>query len=207
MDNTTNPNEEVNAAEESQSMADFEAYDKSFKTLRSGEFLTGRVVKVDDSEGIYVDVGYKTEGLVPLAQISHQKNVVPSSIVKVGDEIGVVVQRVDDSEGTLTLSKKRADADAAWRRVIEAHEKGEIIQAPCTEQVKGGLIVDVGMRGFLPASQVNIHPVRDLSEYIGEVLNLKVIELDQAHRKVVLSRKQAEEQIRKAFDIGHGQLC
>ena len=87
MDNTTNPNEEVNAAEESQSMADFEAYDKSFKTLRSGEFLTGRVVKVDDSEGIYVDVGYKTEGLVPLAQISHQKNVVPSSIVKVGDEI------------------------------------------------------------------------------------------------------------------------
>lgn len=198
MDNTTNPNEEVNAAEESQSMADFEAYDKSFKTLRSGEFLTGRVVKVDDSEGIYVDVGYKTEGLVPLAQISHQKNVVPSSIVKVGDEIGVVVQRVDDSEGTLTLSKKRADADAAWRRVIEAHEKGEIIQAPCTEQVKGGLIVDVGMRGFLPASQVNIHPVRDLSEYIGEVLNLKVIELDQAHRKVVLSRKQAEEQIRKA---------
>lgn len=189
---------EENAAEEVQSMADFEDFEKSFKTLRSGEFLTGRVVKVDDSEGIYVDVGYKTEGLVPLSQISHQKNVVPSSIAKVGDEISVVVQRVDDGEGTLTLSKKRADADAAWRRVLDAYEKGEIIQATCTEQVKGGLIVDVGMRGFLPASQVHIHPVRDLSEYIGEVLNLKVIELDQSHRKVVLSRKQAEEQIRKA---------
>ena len=190
-------NEEI-AAEEVQSMADFEDFEKSFKTLRSGEFLTGRVVKVDDGEGIYVDVGYKTEGLIPLSQISHQKNVVPSSIAKVGDEISVVVQRVDDNEGTLTLSKKRADADAAWRRVLDAYEKGEIIQATCTEQVKGGLIVDVGMRGFLPASQVHIHPVRDLSEYIGEVLNLKVIELDQSHRKVVLSRKQAEEQIRKA---------
>ncbi|MBQ7567545.1 30S ribosomal protein S1, partial [bacterium] len=171
--------------------------DNSFKTVRPGDYLTGRVVKVDDSEGIYVDVGYKTEGLVPLTQISHQKNVVPSSIVKVGDEISVVVQRVDDVEGNLTLSKKRADTDNAWRRVTEAYNNGTILQAPCTEQVKGGLIVDVGMRGFLPASQVHIHPVRDLSEFIGEILNLKVIELDQAHRKVVLSRKQAEEELRK----------
>ncbi len=207
MDNDVNTNEEANAAEEVQSMADLEGFNSSFKTIRTGEFLTGRVVKVDDSEGIFVDVGYKTEGLVPLSQVSASKNVVPSSVVKVGDEIGVVVQRVDDAEGNLLLSKKRADADAAWRKIVDAQKNGTIIQAPCTEQVRGGLIVDVGMRGFLPASHVALHPVRDLSEFVGEVLNLKVIEIDAHHRKVVLSRKKAEEEIQaKVKDEVMGKL-
>ncbi len=192
-------------------MAAFEAYEESFKSISSGDFLTGRVVRVD-GEGVLVDVGYKTEGLVPISQLTHRRDVPPEEIVKVGEEIDVVVQRVDESEGTLILSKKRADLESAWRRVLKAHETGETLTATCTEQVKGGLIVDLGLRGFVPASHVDVRPVHDLSDYVGEVLPLKVLEVDRGRRKVVLSRKKATEEERQKMkdqtltDLSEGQV-
>ena len=192
-------------------MAAFEAYEESFKSISPGEFLTGRVVRVD-SEGVLVDVGYKTEGLIPPSQLTHRRDVPPEEICKVGEEIDVVVQRVDESEGTLILSKKRADLESAWRRVLKAHETGETLTATCTEQVKGGLIVDLGLRGFVPASHVDVRPVHDLSDYVGEVLPLKVLEVDRGRRKVVLSRKKAVEEQRQKdkdktlTDLNEGQV-
>jgi 4-hydroxy-3-methylbut-2-enyl diphosphate reductase len=173
-------------------MAQQEAMEESFA---SGTFLTGKVVAID-SEGVLVDVGYKSEGRIPLAQLSHRRDISPQEALKVGDQVDVVVQRVDE-EGSLILSKKRADLEAAWRRVLKAYETGETITATCTEQVKGGLIVDLGLRGFVPASHVDLRPVHDLSDYVGEVLPLKVLEVDRNRRKVVLSRKKAIEEERQ----------
>lgn len=192
-------------------MAQHEAYEDSFKSISPGEFLTGRVVRVD-AEGVLVDVGYKTEGLIPPSQLTHRRDVSPEEIVKVGEEIDVVVQRVDEAEGSLILSKKRADLESAWRRVLKAHESGETLSATCTEQVKGGLIVDLGLRGFVPASHVDVRPVHDLSDYVGEVLPLKVLEVDRGRRKVVLSRKKAVEEERQKMkettltDLSEGQV-
>lgn len=187
-------------------MAAQDAMDEAFKP---GQLLTGKVVRID-SEGVLVDVGYKTEGVIPLHQLSHRKDVNPEEVVKVGEQVDVSVTRVEGAEGTLILSKKRADLESAWFRVIKAQESGEILTATCTEQVKGGLIVDLGLRGFVPASHVDLRPVHDLSDYVGESLELKVLEIDKPRRKVVLSRKKALEELRgkmrentmKALDEG-----
>lgn len=186
------------------------AYEDSFKKIAPGEFMTGTVVRVD-ADGVLVDVGYKTEGKIPPGQLSH-RNLPPEEVVKVGDVIDVVVQRVEDSEGVLILSKKRADLESAWLRVLKAQETGQTLTATCTEQVKGGLIVDLGLRGFVPASHVDLRPVHDLSDYVGEVLELKVVEVDKARRKVVLSRKKALEEERSKTkertmgDLDEGQI-
>lgn len=173
-------------------MAQQDAMDEAFKP---GQLLTGKVVRID-SEGVLVDVGYKTEGVIPLHQLSHRRDVNPEEIVKVGEQVDVSVTRLEGAEGTLILSKKRADLESAWFRVIKAHESGEVLTATCTEQVKGGLIVDLGLRGFVPASHVDLRPVHDLSDYVGESLELKVLEIDKPRRKVVLSRKKALEEMR-----------
>lgn len=173
-------------------MAQQDAMDEAFKP---GQLLSGKVVRID-SEGVLVDVGYKTEGLIPLHQLSHRKDVNPEEIVQLGEQVDVTVTRVEGAEGTLILSKKRADLESAWIRVIKAHEKDEVLTATCTEQVKGGLIVDLGLRGFVPASHVDLRPVHDLSDYVGESLELKVLEIDKPRRKVVLSRKKALEELR-----------
>ena len=187
-------------------MANMEAYEESFKELKPGQFLSGRVVRVD-ADGVLVDVGYKSEGHIPSSELSHRKDAGPEELVKVGDQIDVVVLRVEGAEGQLKLSKRRADLEAAWIRVLRAHEQGETITATCTEQVKGGLIVDLGLRGFIPASHVDMRPVHDLSDYVGESLELKVLEVDQARRKVVLSRKKAlEEERSKMKDKTMGQI-
>lgn len=187
------PGEASSASEKAESMERLLSQQESLE-FRPGTFLSGKVVRID-SDGVYVDVGYKTEGLVPPGQISHHP-VDPREVLEVGQEIEVVVQRID-SEGTLILSKKRADLEAAWRRVVEAEKSGAILVATCTEQVKGGLIVDLGLRGFVPASHADVRPVHDLSDLVGEPLRLKVLEVDRSRRKVVLSRKKALEEERQ----------
>ena len=142
----TSEHEAVDAGESMESlMAAQDAMDEAFKP---GQLLSGKVVRID-SEGVLVDVGYKTEGVIPLHQLSHRKDIDPNEVVKVGEQVDVTVTRVEGAEGTLILSKKRADLESAWFRVIKAHETGEILTATCTEQVKGGLIVDLGLRGFV----------------------------------------------------------
>lgn len=200
MDNqeVLNANEAANE-ESSQDMASaLEEFEKNIKPIHKGDFLTGKVISVDE-RGAYVDVGYKTDGFVPAEQVSNAKDVSPVDVLKVGDVINVMVHKVGDGEegGGLLLSKRQADNEAAWRNVMHCHETQETITATCTDQVKGGLIVDVGLRGFVPASHVDVRPVRDLSEYVGEQLSLKVLEVDKNRHKVVLSRKKAVEEERR----------
>ncbi len=177
-------------------MASHDAYEESFKELKRGEFMTGKVIQINE-DGAMVDIGYKTEGFVPTNQLTHRKDATVSDVVEVGQEIKVVVLRVNHAEGQVLLSKRQADVEAAWIGIIEAHEKGETIEATCVEQVKGGLIVDIGLRGFVPASHVDLRPVSDLSDFVGEVMKLKILEIDRNRRKVVLSRKKALEEQRE----------
>lgn len=192
-------------------MASHDAYEESFRELKRGEFLTGRVIQIND-EGAMVDVGYKTEGFIPVSQMTHRKDADPRELLEVGQDVKVVVLKVNHSEGQVLLSKRQADVEAAWFTILEAHQKGEVLESTCVEQVKGGLIVDIGLRGFVPASHVDLRPVSDLSDYVGEVMKLKVLEVDQKRRKVVLSRKKALEEERDRLkeatlnELAEGQI-
>ena len=206
---------EPEAAQETMSMeslmASHDAYEESFRELKRGEFLTGRVIQVND-DGAMVDVGYKTEGFIPVNQLTHRKDVNPRELLEEGQDVKVVVLKVNHSEGQVLLSKRQADVEAAWFSILEAHQKGEVLESTCVEQVKGGLIVDIGLRGFVPASHVDLRPVSDLSDYVGEVMRLKVLEVDQKRRKVVLSRKKALEDERDKLkektlnELAEGQI-
>lgn len=192
-------------------MASHDAYEESFRELKRGEFLTGRVIQIND-DGAMVDVGYKTEGFIPVNQMTHRKDADPRELLEVGQDVKVVVLKVNHSDGQVLLSKRQADVEAAWFTILEAHEKGEVLESTCVEQVKGGLIVDIGLRGFVPASHVDLRPVSDLSDYVGEVMKLKVLEVDQKRRKVVLSRKKALEEERDRMkeatlaELAEGQI-
>lgn len=196
---------------ESADMSMGEALEQSLSNLAPGRFVKGRVLQVE-KEGVIVDVGFKSDGFIKISELSHRFVTDPNEIVKVGDEIDLVVLKLDDGEGNVQLSKKRADLESAWKHVMDAHESGETLTATAIEQVKGGLIVDLGLRGFLPASQVDLRPVKDLGDFVGEPLQLKVIEIDRGRRKVVLSRKKALEEERTQAkqttlgDLAEGQI-
>jgi ribosomal protein S1 len=170
----------------------------SFRALTEGQVVTGVVVHID-RDGVLVDVGTKSEGIIPPGELTRESGKRPEQIVHVGEEIDVLVLNTDDDEaGQLILSKKRADFEKAWDRVIEAQRDGETLHATVTERVKGGLVVDLGIRGFVPASHVGTGKVRNLEKYVGMELPLKVIEVDRDRRKVVLSHRLATEQEREA---------
>jgi len=173
-------------------------YGDSLKPLADGQVVRGVVVHID-REGVLVDVGMKCEGIIPPHELSREPGRRADQIVKAGEEIDVYVLSTDDDEtGQLILSKKRADFEKAWDRVIEAQQAGETLFAVVTDRVKGGLVVDLGIRGFVPASHVGTGKVRNLEKYVGMELPLKVIEVDRERRKVVLSHRQATEQEREA---------
>lgn len=206
---TTDPSQPSESMESL--MAAHDAYEESFRELKRGEFLTGRVIQVNE-DGAMVDVGYKTEGFIPVNQLTHRKDADPRELLEVGQDVKVVVLKVNHAEGQVLLSKRQADVEAAWFNILEAHQKGEVLESTCVEQVKGGLIVDIGLRGFVPASHVDLRPVSDLSDYVGEVMRLKVLEVDQKRRKVVLSRKKALEDERDKMkeatlgELSEGQI-
>lgn len=184
-----------------ESMSAHEDYEKSFQAIQRGDYLKGKILKLD-ANGAYVDIGYKQEGYVPLNQLTHKRVTHPGEVVKEGEEVSVVVIKCNDLEGEVILSRKRAELETAWRQVTQAFEDGSVVKATVVESVKGGLLVDLGLRGFVPASQVDLRPVKDLSDFVGEALRLKVIELDRSRRKVVLSRKKVleEEKVRMKED-------
>lgn len=172
-------------------------YDDALVVLEEGKVVRGVVVHID-REGVLVDVGTKSEGIVPPNELSRDSRRAEHGI-EVGQEIDVYVLNTDDDEaGQLILSKKRADFEKAWDRVIEAQKAQETIHAMVTERVKGGLVVDLGIRGFVPASHVGSGKARNLEKYVGTPLPLKVIEVDRDRRKVVLSHRLATEQERMA---------
>jgi 4-hydroxy-3-methylbut-2-enyl diphosphate reductase len=173
-------------------------FEDSFQALTEGQVVRGTVVHID-RDGVLVDVGTKSEGIIPPGELTRESGKRPEQIVHTGEEIDVFVLNTDDDEaGQLILSKKRADFEKAWDRVIEAQRQGETLHATVTERVKGGLVVDLGIRGFVPASHVGTGKVRNLEKYVGMDLPLKVIEVDRDRRKVVLSHRLATEQERQA---------
>ena len=171
-------------------------YDGTFPTINEGEVVHGTVVRVDKDE-VLVDIGYKSEGVIPVAELSIRRTVNPADEVSVGEEIDALVMTKEDAEGRLILSKKRARFELAWKRIEAAAETGEPVIGKVIEVVKGGLILDLGVRGFLPASLVDIRRVQDLDEFLGKELRCKVIELNRSRNNVVLSRRAVLEDERK----------
>jgi predicted RNA-binding protein with RPS1 domain len=159
-------------------------------------------VKIDREE-VLLDIGYKSEGVIPSKELSIRHDVDPNEVVKVGDRIEALVLQKEDKEGRLILSKKRAQYERAWGRIEEIMRSGQTITGPVIEVVKGGLILDIGLRGFLPASLVDLRRVRDLQPYVGQELEAKIIELDRNRNNVVLSRRafleESQSEGRKSF--------
>src|SRR5213596_2053768 len=171
-------------------------YESTFPTINEGEVVHGKVVRVDKDE-VLVDIGYKSEGVIPTAELSIRRAVNPEDEVNLGDEIAALVLTKEDADGRLILSKKRARFEIAWKAIEGAHEKGEPVTGRVIEVVKGGLILDLGVRGFLPASLVDIRRVQDLDEFMGQELECKVIELNRSRNNVALSRRAVLEEERK----------
>ena len=171
-------------------------YDATLHPFSEGDVVTGHVVRIDNDE-VLVDIGYKSEGVIPASELSIRKSVDPSDEVSLGEEVDALVLTKEDQDGRLILSKKRARFEKAWRRIEAAADSGEPVQGTVIEVVKGGLIIDLGVRGFLPASLVDIRRVPNLDEYMGQPIETKVIELNRSRNNVVLSRRAVLEEQRK----------
>ncbi|HEX9236691.1 MAG TPA: 30S ribosomal protein S1 [Actinomycetota bacterium] len=178
------------------------AIEDSLKDFKDGDLVEGEVVKVDRDE-VLVDIGYKSEGVIPAKELSIRQDLDPDEVVKVGDHIEALVLQTEDKEGRLILSKKRAQYERSWIRIEQIMKSGQTITGPVIEVVKGGLILDIGLRGFLPASLVELRRVRDLHPYVGQQLECKIIELDRNRNNVVLSRRafleESQSEGRKKF--------
>ena len=176
-------------------------YDATFPTINEGEVVHGTVVRIDKDE-VLVDIGYKSEGVIPVSELSIRRSVNPADEVSLYEEIDALVMTKEDAEGRLILSKKRARFELAWKAIEAAAESGEAVNGRVIEVVKGGLILDLGVRGFLPASLVDIRRVQDLDEFTGKELRCKVIELNRSRNNVVLSRRAVLEDERKEMRQG-----
>jgi len=171
-------------------------YDLTIPIFSEGDVVTGRVVRVDKDE-VLVDIGYKSEGVIPLPELSIRKSVRPDEEVSLGEMVDALVMQKEDQDGRLILSKKRARFEKAWKRIETAAAEGEHVEGTVIEVVKGGLILDLGVRGFLPASLVDIRRVQDLDEFLGRKLECRVIELNRNRNNVVLSRRAVLEDERR----------
>ena len=178
------------------------AVDETIKYFDDGDIVEGTVVKVDRDE-VLLDIGYKTEGVILARELSIKHDVDPDEIVSIGDEIEALVLQKEDKEGRLLLSKKRAQYERAWGTIERVKEEDGVVTGSVIEVVKGGLILDIGLRGFLPASLVEMRRVRDLQPYVGRELEAKIIELDKNRNNVVLSRRawleQTQSEVRTNF--------
>ena len=187
------------------------AVDATIKYFNDGDIVSGTVVKVDRDE-VLLDIGYKTEGVIPSKELSIKHDVDPFDVVQVGDEVEALVQQKEDKEGRLILSKKRAQYERAWGTIEKIKEEDGVVSGTVIEVVKGGLIVDIGLRGFLPASLVEMRRVRDLQPYVGMEIEAKIIELDKNRNNVVLSRRawleQTQSEVRHTFltQLQKGQI-
>jgi small subunit ribosomal protein S1 len=171
-------------------------YDATLQPFEEGDVVTGNVVRIDKDE-VLVDIGYKSEGVIPANELSIRKSVDPKDEVEMGEEVDALVLTKEDQDGRLILSKKRARFEKAWRRIEAANESGEPVDGTVIEVVKGGLIIDLGVRGFLPASLVDIRRVPNLDEYLGQTIECRVIELNRSRNNVVLSRRAVLEEQRR----------
>ena len=180
------------------------AIDETIKYFNDGDIVEGTIVKVDRDE-VLLDIGYKTEGVIPSRELSIKHDVDPNEVVTVGDKVEALVLQKEDKEGRLILSKKRAQYERAWGTIEKIKEEDGVVTGTVIEVVKGGLILDIGLRGFLPASLVEMRRVRDLQPYVGKELEAKIIELDKNRNNVVLSRRAWLEQTQSEVrhDVPH----
>ena len=170
--------------------------DGTLTEFDEGDLVDGTVVKIEHDE-VLVDIGFKSEGVIPSRELSIRKDADPSDIVELGEKIEALVLQKEDKDGRLILSKKRAEYERAWIRVEEKFKAGEVVTGEVIEVVKGGLILDIGLRGFLPASLVDLRRVKDLDMYLGTEIEARVIEMDRNRNNVVLSRRVLLEEGRK----------
>jgi len=173
-----------------------EEIEDTMVSLKDGQLVKGTVVKID-RDGVLLDVRFKTEGVIPVRELAIKNDVNPHDVVSLGEEVEALVVTLEDKEGRLILSKKRAQYEKAWGEIEKKKEEDGIVQGTVIEVVKGGLIVDIGLRGFLPASLVELRRVRDLQPYMGKVIEAKIIELDRNRNNVVLSRRGFLEENQK----------
>ena len=173
-----------------------DAVDATIVEFDDGDIVKGIVVKIDNDE-VLLDIGYKSEGVIPSRELSIRNDVDPHEVVALEDEIEALVLTKEDKDGRLVLSKKRAQYERAWGTIEELKEKDEVVSGPVIEVVKGGLILDIGLRGFLPASLVDLRRVRDLHPFVGRTLECKIIELDRNRNNVVLSRRAYLEETQR----------
>lgn len=166
-----------------------------FKKLSKGDRVEATVIQVD-KDRVFVDLGTKSEGIVPLGELTDLNIDHANEHVKVGDKIQVVVIRPEGAEGNPIVSKKRADFEEIWDKIEVAFTEGTSLNALVVDRVKGGLVVDIGVRGFVPATHVGSGKLRNIEKYVGQDLQLKIIEIDRDRKKVVLSNRQAEEERR-----------
>jgi len=171
-------------------------YDATIVPFSEGDVVSGKVVRIDKDE-VLVDIGYKSEGVIPSNELSIRKSANPHDEVELGEEVDALVLTKEDQDGRLLLSKKRARFEKAWRKIEAAAESGEPVEGTVIEVVKGGLIIDLGVRGFLPASLVDIRRVQNLDDFLGQTIECKVIELNRSRNNVVLSRRAVLEEERK----------
>lgn len=171
--------------------------DGTLTEFDEGDLVEGEIVKLEHDE-VLVDIGFKSEGVIPVRELSIRKDVDPSEVVSLGDHIEALVLQKEDKDGRLILSKKRAEYERSWNQVEEKFKAGEIVTGEVIEVVKGGLILDIGLRGFLPASLVDLRRVKDLDAYLNTEIDARVIEMDRNRNNVVLSRRVILEEGRKA---------
>ena len=187
------------------------AVELTLKFFNDGDLIEGTVVKIDRDE-VLLDVGYKTEGVIPSRELSIKHDVDPTEVVSVGDMVEALVLQKEDKEGRLILSKKRAQYERAWGDVEKIKDDDGVVTGTVIEVVKGGLIVDIGLRGFLPASLIELRRVRDLTPYLGQEIEAKILELDKNRNNVVLSRRalleQTQSETRSTFlnNLAKGQV-
>jgi len=163
-------------------------YDQTFHTIKEGQIVKGKIVAINDN-GVAIDIGFKSEGLVPLAEFANIDELTP------GDDIEVFLESVENRDGQLVLSRKRADFIRIWERITKAYETGEILQGKITRRIKGGLVVDLmGLDSFLPGSQIDIRPVRDFDQFLGKILEFRVVKINHPNENVVVSHKVLVEE-------------
>ncbi len=168
-------------------------YEETFRNINEGQVVTGRILEITEDE-VLVDVGYKSEGAISIEEF---RNVLDEGSLKVGDEIDVYLEKTEDSEGLIVLSKEKADKIKIWDKINRIYENGEIIEGKVISKIKGGLTMDIGVRAFLPGSQIDIRPVRDPESLIGQTLEMKVIKLNKRRGNIVLSRRAILEEERE----------
>ena len=175
--------------------------DGTITDFDEGDLVNGTVVKIEHDE-VLVDIGFKSEGVIPVRELSIRKDANPADIVALGDPIEALVLQKEDKDGRLVLSKKRAEYERAWNRIEEKFNSGENVEGEVIEVVKGGLILDIGLRGFLPASLVDLRRVKDLTSYMGTRIEARVIEMDRNRNNVVLSRRVVLVDFGAFVDLG-----